>query len=119
MKRTWTEEKKEYLRKNYATTTFSIMEKVLGTTEGNIRAQAKRLGLRRATKKEKDERLTEEEIKDGRHFICWWCAFAANKYIGYCSWSHELKPVKGWTTMQERDGGFRVIDCPLFRKERK
>ena len=116
MKKTWTDEKNDWLRKHYATATFSIMETVLNNTEHSIRAQATRLGLKRKSLGEKPQNLTEDNIKSGKYHICWFCKFATNKYIGFCSWSHELKPVKGWTTKQENCERFRILDCPLFEK---
>ena len=48
--------------------------------------------------------------------ICWDCANA----VGLCPWSHDFKPVKGWTVIPTRiksagnAESYIVIDCPCF-----
>jgi len=49
--------------------------------------------------------------------LCWDCA----KATGFCNWSADLRPVKGWTVKEvwkEQTGkGYLVIDCPEFERD--
>ena len=57
----------------------------------------------------------DDAIKAGRNdTICWDCQKAMN---GGCCWTDpkQQKPVNGWTA-EETDAGYRVIDCPEFKR---
>lgn len=52
--------------------------------------------------------------------LCWDCA----KATGFCNWSSDLKPVKGWKvipTQRELYGGIYnsciVLECPEFERD--
>lgn len=59
-----------------------------------------------------------------RQTICWSC----RKSSGLCSWSHEFKPVEGWTakktkiSAQAKKGderkisSYKVIKCPRYER---
>ena len=62
-------------------------------------------------------------MNDFRHpqpTLCWDCANATGK----CSWSSDLKPVKGWTAVPTKKyvyGGYMesylVSECPQFKRD--
>ena len=112
----WTPEKDTYLRKHYATALMTNMEYILDTTAANIYKRAFVLGLKRdfATK-DKITRFLQSE------HLCWKCKYATNKYTGYCSWAHNLTPVKGWETIKQFHckKSFFVVKCPIFEVEIK
>ena len=57
----------------------------------------------------------DEALKAGRNdTICWDCANAMN---GGCTWANpiEQKPIEGWMA-EETDMGYRVINCPEFKR---
>ena len=50
--------------------------------------------------------------------LCWCCL---NAYDG-CCWSRHAVPVKGWTALHDEmnpDSSFTVLQCPLFRLEKR
>ena len=45
--------------------------------------------------------------------LCWDCANSVSKG---CEWARKLKPVKGWTA-DETKQGYLVRDCPEFIRD--
>lgn len=62
-----------------------------------------------------------EKLSIERGQLCWSCKHATNA-TRECSWSRELKPVKGWTAkpviIKEEDGytcrTYQILKCPKF-----
>ena len=54
--------------------------------------------------------------------LCWHCKNAVPEGKYGCSWSRDFKPVKGWNVLPPLSrvkGSYRVIECPLFIRERR
>jgi hypothetical protein len=68
--------------------------------------------------------FSPEEVNEGST-LCWTCKRAT----GFCSWSHDFKPVQGWVAMPTviftRYGNtpeiesFDVQECPLYIKDER
>lgn len=63
--------------------------------------------------------VTRDPCEPGRYHpptLCWDCQRAAGPVENRCSWSLELRPVKGWTARKSRiiEGSYYVKKCPLF-----
>lgn len=65
--------------------------------------------------------IANQHISRGKPTLCWDCA----KAVGYCDWSEEFKPVKGWTAekteIKVQSGAniksYVVTACPLFERD--
>lgn len=60
----------------------------------------------------------EAEMKYAAKSLCWRCKRAT----GFCSWSREFEPVKGWTAEKTITGtmeSYEVKQCPLFEKNKR
>ena len=111
MRRTWTEKEERYLCENFPEGDLQEMSKKLKRPIGTIRAAAQRRGLRR-----KNYANGEGKRAPRNGHICWYCEHSANKPIGYCSWAHNLTPVKGWKAKKGKSGRFKVTSCPLYER---
>ena len=65
--------------------------------------------------------IANQHMTRGTPTLCWDCA----KAVGYCSWSSEFKPVKGWTAEKKeikvQSGtnvkSYLIYECPLFERD--
>ena len=96
-----------------------------GFTEPQI---ANELGVCRATlrrwcNENSLRRYEGYEFPERSDTLCWEC----KKATGYCSWSHCLEPVEGWTAIKANSPRYNgeklrnkpsyiVIDCPEFEE---
>ena len=115
MKKTYTDEELKYLDENFPMGDLEAISKKLKCSLGAIRQLAVRRGLKRAYGNGRGNKSPSEI------HLCWKCKYATNKYTGYCSWAHNLTPVKGWETIKQFHckKSFFVVKCPIFEDEIK